>query len=169
LSAVHFHLILNHVPTIGMIGAVLLLIWAMFRRHPELLRTALGAVVLVGLITIPAFLTGEPSEEIVEHMAGVDHDRIEEHEEAGKWVLINTEVAAAVALLSLILSRRGAVPKWSAPAVLILSLFAFVTAARTAYLGGEIRHPEIRGEQTAAEHVEEAEDESGRGRGRGGR
>ena len=35
----------------------------------------------MAVLTIPVFLTGEETEESVEHLAGVSHDLIEEHEE----------------------------------------------------------------------------------------
>jgi hypothetical protein len=74
----------------------------------------------------------------------VSHDAIEEHEDAALWAIIAMESAGVVALVSLVLARRrGTVPRGALIATLVVSLWAASVVARTAQLGGMIRHTEI--------------------------
>ena len=54
----HLHLVLNHVPVIGSVIAFGLLLLAVLRRSADLRRAALEIVVLVGLFSLPAYLSG---------------------------------------------------------------------------------------------------------------
>jgi hypothetical protein len=45
-------------------------------------RISLGIFIIVALLAIPAYLTGEPTEELVENLPGVSKSSIEQHEEA---------------------------------------------------------------------------------------
>jgi len=58
----HIHLMLTHVPVIGIGGVILLLIIAALRKSNELMNMALIFAILLSLVTIPVYLTGEPSE-----------------------------------------------------------------------------------------------------------
>ena len=51
-----------------------------------------------------------------------------------------------VAAAGLFAARGGKpVPRWSLTASLVLALATFLLMARTANLGGQLRHPELRG------------------------
>jgi len=45
MSAVHLHLLLDHLPVVGTVLAILLLAYALLRRSPELTRVSLGIFV----------------------------------------------------------------------------------------------------------------------------
>lgn len=49
MNGAQWHLVLNHLPVTGTLFSLLLLSWALIRRSPELLKTALATAVLVGL------------------------------------------------------------------------------------------------------------------------
>ena len=66
MSPVHWHLLLNHVPVIGTILGVLLLAWGTIRKSEELKQASLSIFIGAAVIAIPAFLTGEPAEEVAE-------------------------------------------------------------------------------------------------------
>ncbi len=96
-------------------------------------------------MTVPVYLSGEPAEEIVEDLPGVPHAVLEEHEEIAKVTFVATEVLGALALLGLALAwKRNLVPNAVAYSSLVLVLVTSGLLARTAYLGGQIRHTEIR-------------------------
>lgn len=154
----------------GSLFATLLLIVAMLRRSGELQRVSLWGMVLVALLALPAFFTGEPAEEMVEELPGVSHDLIHEHEEFAETGIIVMEILGAVALGGSILYRRAEkIPMPYLGAVLLLSLGSAAIMGITANLGGEIRHPEIRGAGALPVGVEGERESDGRGRGRGGR
>ena len=161
LDPAYVHLLLNHFPIVGTIACILLIIAAFFTRSSHLANAGLIGLVLLALITIPVFLTGEPAEEKVEHLPGVVHDTIEEHEDAGKFALIGMLITGAFALVALFMARRRPASRVWLGITLVVSLWALSVVARTAYLGGKIRHTEMHG---AAEATHETDD-SGRGRG----
>lgn len=141
----HVHLILNHVPLVGIGFSILLLIVAMLRRSNDLINVALIFVILVALWAIPVYLTGEPAEEVVENLTGISEQLIEEHEEQAELAFIFIEVTGALALISLFgrwySDKLGR--KLTGLTLLVL-LVSGGLMAWTANLGGKINHPEIR-------------------------
>ena len=73
----HLHLLLNHVPVIGTFLALLLLIVAFVRKSEELKKVTLFLFVLIALVTIPVYLTGEPADEMIENIPGISKAMIE--------------------------------------------------------------------------------------------
>ncbi len=145
MNGAHLHLILNHFPIVGLIFSLALLAVALYRRSPELTRAGAVALIAVAVVAIPVYLTGEPAEEIVEHMPGVAEEVLERHEKAGLVSLIALEVLGAVALLALVVSRGAqALPRWLGPTLLALALVVTAWVGWTANLGGQIHHPEAR-------------------------
>lgn len=145
MNAAHFHLMLIHVPVLGTIFCFVLLAFGILKKNDLLMKTALGALVVVALLSIPAYLTGEPAEEIVERLPGVQENAIEPHEEAAEGAFLSVLVAGILALAGLLCFRKGRLmPRWFAGLVLILSLVSGVLMGRTAYLGGKIHHSELR-------------------------
>lgn len=145
MNAAHLHLLMNHIPVIGIPIVGVLLVLALIMKQQALFRIALGFTVLLALMTVPVYLSGEPAEEIVEDLAGVPHAAIEEHEEIAKVTFIATEVLGGLALLGLALAKRGPMPRALTYGCVILVVLSSGLLARTAYLGGQIRHTEIRG------------------------
>jgi len=144
MDLLHIHLLLNHVPVVGMIGSAALLVAALVTRSRDLAIASLIALVIVALIALPVFFTGEPAEERVENVAGINKAAIEQHEHAAKLALIAIEIGGALALLSLIaFALRRRVPVVGAAATLLVCLAGAVLVARAANLGGEIRHTEL--------------------------
>ena len=139
----HAHLILNHLPVLGTIFGLALLAWAVLRRDETLQRAALATFVVAALAAIPVFLTGAPSEEIVEHLAGTAEAAIEAHEEAAVIALIAIEALGAMALAALVLFRKRAFPRPLTGAALVFALATAGWMAQTATLGGRIRHAEL--------------------------
>jgi hypothetical protein len=78
----HVHLMLSHLPVVGTIFGLLLLLLAQLRKSEELKRVSLGIFVLTALLALPVYFTGEPAEKVVEHLPGVTEPLIEEHENA---------------------------------------------------------------------------------------
>lgn len=147
MNAAHVHLAINHLPVIGIFFGLVALAAAALRGSEELKRLALLLLVVVGLFSLPAYFSGRSAEEIVEALPGVESDRIEEHEDAGLMAAIGAGLlglVAAGALWVFRLPRR--LPGWVVGTALVLALVVGGLMARTADLGGEIRHQEIRGE-----------------------
>ena len=151
MNPVHLHLMLNHVPVLGTAFSLALLGWALLRKSEELKKVSLGFFVIIALLAIPAYLTGEPAEELVENLPGVSKASIEQHEEAAQVAFAGVLIVGVAALGGLVFFRRGKlVSDWLSVIVLVLSLIVFALMARTANLGGLIRHPEIRSDAQAS-------------------
>lgn len=146
----HLHLMLNHLPVLGSVFALALVAWALLRGSRELLRVALVATLVAGVSVVPAYQTGEEAHEQVEDAPGFDHDATEEHEEAAELGRVVLLLTGGLALLGLWLGRgERAVPGWAKGAVLAGLVASSAVMARTAWIGGEIRHPEVQGPLTS--------------------
>ena len=155
MDSTHLHLLLNHFPVIGTIIGTLVMAYGYFTNSASTKKAALLTWVLMALFTIPVFLTGEPAEESVENLPGVSEAIIHDHEEAAElaiWAM------GAVGLLSLIALLAPAAQEKAAKTMIgiafVLSLVSFGLMARTGYLGGQIRHTEIRSGVAAATGAE---------------
>lgn len=145
LSGAHLHLILNHLPVVGSLFALVLLGWGIWRRSIELQRAAFGAAVLVALVTIPAYMTGEPAWIDIMDLPGDNDAYILSHESAAQIAFGASALTGVVALIALFLGRKGRSlsAKWPV-AVLLLLLATTALMGWVANLGGMIRHTEIR-------------------------
>ena len=143
MNWVHIHLLLNHVPVIGIVLAVPILAWGIGRRSEEVIRLSLVLLAALAAVTIVVYLTGEPAEEAVEGLSGVSESLIERHEEAALLATAAFAAIGALALAGLIRFRRGPIPRRFAAVVLGLALVPAAMVGWTANLGGEIRHTEI--------------------------
>jgi len=141
----HVHLMINHFPVIGIMGALLVFGYGLARRSDEVKLLGLGLFVLIALSTIAVYLTGGAAEDVVKNLPGVTESYIGTHEEMALLALGLMELLGIVALGGLFLFRKsGALPKWYPLLVLAIALAAAGAVGLTANLGGQIRHTEIR-------------------------
>lgn len=146
MNGAYAHLVLNHFPILGTLFGLVLLAVAILRKSQELQRAALVTFVAVGILTIPAYLSGHAAEEIVEEYPGMSEEAIEameEHEDAGLFLILAVEILAAASIVGVVAGgRAGVVPRKLAIACLLIAIFTMTVAMRTAHLGRDIRHPE---------------------------
>lgn len=168
MNGAHLHLLVNHVPVLGLFFGLALLVAALWRRSTELTRTSLVVFALTAVAAIVVYLTGEPAEDSVEGLAGVSRALIERHESAALAATIGVGVLGGVALVGLAGFRRlAAVPRWFTSSSLVLALATAGLMGWTANLGGQIRHTEIRAGAPAGDggggENREREEREGRG------
>jgi hypothetical protein len=145
MDATHAHLFLNHLPLIGAIICLCFIAYFMMKNNLQMTMLFLSCFVVIAVIAIPVFLTGDPAGETVKKIAGIEESVIENHEEAAWLSLVAIELTGALALLGIVLFRkREKLSSWFKYCFIILTLVSIVSLARTANLGGEIRHTEIR-------------------------
>ena len=150
MSLVQLHLLLNHFPVVGVVIVALLLTAAVFRRSGELATASLALFALVGAVSILVFLTGEPAQEAVEKLPGISERLIDRHEDAARIAMIVTAAFGALALGTLVVYRRRALPRWITLFALVGAVGSTATMAYAANLGGQIRHTEITGGSASA-------------------
>jgi uncharacterized membrane protein len=149
MSPAHLHLMLNHVPVLGVIFGLGLLIQGLRRRSEELKRAALGVFVIVGLLAIPVYLSGESAADAVKSLPGVTGPIVERHDNAAAAAFTGMLALGGMALAGLLRFRGARVaPGWFIPSILAVSLLVSALMGWTAYLGGQIRHTEIRAHAT---------------------
>jgi len=157
MDATHLHLLLNHFPIIGTLLGVGVMLYGFITSSEQTKKAALWTWVLMALIAIPVFLTGEPAEESVEGVAGVSEALIEEHEEAAELAIWLMEALGLLSLVTLVFAKTNSSLSKSLILVsTVLGLVVFGAMARTGYLGGQIRHTEIRTVAAAANSGGEA-------------
>ncbi len=145
MDAVHFHLVLNHFPIIGTIIGAGILAYGLLTKNNSNKKVALFIMFLMAVVTIPVFLSGHEAEEIVEHLAGVSEDYIEEHEELAEKALWLMSVLGLLSLAGLYsIWKKLSYAKIITVAVLIVSLITIGIMAKVGNFGGQIRHSEIR-------------------------
>lgn len=146
LTSAQIHLAVNHLPVVAALLASATLLLAALTRGASLRNTGCALLVMAGLSALPAYFSGEGAEEIVEHRPGVTESLIERHEDAAAQALAVTLAAGALAAAALLAARLR-----REQAVRVLFGFSLAAAlvstglmGRTAHLGGQIRHDEIR-------------------------
>lgn len=144
MGIVHLHLILNHLPAAGVLIALGVFAVGRLRRNTQFQRLALALLITFGMVTIPVYLTGGSAEHAVKGMPGVSKSLIEAHEDAAGVALAAVEVLAGASLVGMILFKRSEIPKYFAVGLLVMAISTTGLFAWTGYLGGQIRHPEIR-------------------------
>jgi uncharacterized membrane protein len=145
MNLAHVHLLLNHFPTIGMIVGLGLFLGAIAAKSDDLKRASLVIFFSIALLSIPTFATGTAAELALARTPEVSKTAIEAHETAAFEALWFMELTGALAWLGLWQYRRlSRWPQGTLAAVLAAGLVTFGLMARTANIGGEIRHPEIR-------------------------
>lgn len=154
MNAAQLHLILNHVPIVGLLFALAFTAYGWWRRDASLINAGKWAIIISVLLTIPTYLSGEPAEEIVEHQTNVSHDIIHEHEEAAELAFILMLVLGGLTFFSWWKQRSSRL--WTT-IVLVAGLVVFAFMARVGHLGGLIQHPELRDSVEAVEAGESHE------------
>ena len=143
MNAAHVHLMLNHVPLLGIVFALLLIAWGRWRDSDEVVRAALALMTLVGVVGVVVFFSGENAEDIVEELAGVDHDTIEAHEEVGRLAMISGLVLGVLSGIGLWLYRKTPVNRSYVWVILVVGLVVFGVFGYAAFQGGKIQHEEV--------------------------
>lgn len=144
MSILHLHLLLNHFPIVGAVLASLLLGVALVRRSDELAKVSFALLALLGVTSIVVFLTGEPAEEAIEEIAGFSHSIVERHEQVALLATIAMAFLGAVSVVLLLALLKRAVPRTYTIAVLVGAIVATGAMGWTGYLGGQVRHTEVR-------------------------
>lgn len=148
MNLAHLHLLLNHFPTIGTVIGLGLLLLSFVRKNDHLKRVSLEVFFLIALVSLPAYLSGSAALEAIAGRPDVSAAFVAAHQDAALLALVFMEITGLVAWLGLWHFRRTARPAdWNLAAVLLLSVVTLALMARTATLGGEIRHEEIRAVQ----------------------
>ena len=145
MNEAHFHLIVNHLPIVGVMIGFFILSIGLIVKKPQVKVTALGIFVFSAVASVAAYFTGEGAENVVENISGLSETLIHAHEEYAKLFLISLLVLGFVSIITVFLEVEN--PKYARYGfilALVLSIVSTVLAKYVGTSGGEIRHTEIR-------------------------
>jgi uncharacterized membrane protein len=164
MNGAHFHLLVNHIPIIGVIFGMLILLTGIILKNVMVKQTGLGTLIVAALGASLALFTGDPAGEAVQGLPGVTEALIEHHEDiaySSLWILVPMGLLAALAFYSNWKKERSG--NTLSLVTLFLSLVAIAMMSWVGLTGGEIRHTEIRdqavGVTPAAGQKQESDDE----------
>jgi hypothetical protein len=154
VNLAHLHLLLNHVPTVGSVVALGLLLLALVRRSEPLEHAGLEVLFAIAVVTLPVYMSGVAAHQKLRDQPEISDNATRVHQNAALAGFTVTEFAGFAAWIALWQSRRrGRAARGLVPAATLLSIVALALMARASTLGGEIRHPEIRTDLSAGAAV----------------
>jgi hypothetical protein len=143
-SYLHWHLLLNHFPSVGTVLALGLLISARYKRSEDMTRASLVMFVIMALLTIPTYVTGAAARGAIEGTEEISTLAIQAHQDAATLGFISLLITGWVSWFALWQHRRlGHSHDWTVVAVLLLSIVTLGFMVSAGRLGGYINHPEI--------------------------
>ena len=144
ITPAHWHVLLNHLPIMGVPLTALLLCWGLFRRHDVVIRAALYGALLMAAGSVVVDQLGDAAKDNIEHEAWANRDLIRAHEDAADYANTAALVTGALALVVLVMARGGKPVRFAGAIVVLLALLITASAmARTGWEGGKIRHSEF--------------------------
>jgi EamA domain-containing membrane protein RarD len=150
MNFAHLHLLMNHIPVVGIPVALLFLSYGIFRRNLPMQRFSLFVLIGLSAVVVPVYLTGEPAEKLIEHLPGFAESFIKSHEDAALISLDLTILAGIASLMALFVRKDEEKFRLGTFAVAGLAFIALISLLYTANLGGKVRHTELRGDSTFA-------------------
>jgi prepilin signal peptidase PulO-like enzyme (type II secretory pathway) len=150
MDPVEVHLLLHHVPSVGVVMALAFLGWGLRRRSCDVTIAALFSLVVVALVAVPVYVSG------IGMAAGdarlpVPLELVERHRASAMAAMIGIVATAATAVAALVMWRNTRrLPSFPATATLLVGLAAAVLILRTSNLGSRIRHSELAPPAAAA-------------------
>jgi hypothetical protein len=154
MDIAYLHVVINHLPIMGVpvvLGVLLLGLWT---RDHQIRRAALLGFVVLGVLTVPVFLTGLGGEDFIEDLPGMSEDAIDAHEAVATWAFVAVE-ALAVLSLAVFLRHGGmamlgrvptagrGVPTAACMLVALVAVVASGVLGLAGRLGGKISHTEF--------------------------
>lgn len=141
MNGAHLHLILTHIPIVGMPLTLFLFLWGQWRSSLEIERAAFFAFGLLACLTVWANSTGEGAESVLKALPDYPRPWVHQHEAMADKASIATVVTGLLSLVALL--WKGSSKKFTAVILCSALVSSFLLVAAGA-LGGQIRHVEIR-------------------------
>ena len=147
MNAPHIHLLINHLPIIGLIIGVMVVISGLLLKKHAVSTVGLWITMVAGISSYPTMYSGGAAEHYMEEKESeydLNHDLIHEHEEAAElafWPCLVTGILAGLALFGGHKSHKHT--KKAEILVVFIGIIAIILVGKAGLTGGQIRHPEI--------------------------
>jgi uncharacterized membrane protein len=145
MNGAHFHLLVNHIPILGTIFGMLILLAGIFLKNTTVKLTGLATLIAATISVSFALLSGDPAGEAVKGLPGVTEALVERHESiaySSLWGMIPMALIAGLSFYSFIKKEKAG--NTLAVVAFFLALVVTGLMAWVGLTGGEIRHTEIR-------------------------
>jgi len=145
----HFHIILNHFPSIGLVIGLFFFVVALLTDNDGMKRASLVVFTICGVLGVPTYVTGASSMWALTDppMDNISQAAINAHRDMALWTLFALAATGVVAWVEL--WRYRYLNRFSSTTLYVVLGFAIVTLgliAEAGHRGGQINHPEIRTE-----------------------
>ena len=145
IAPLEAHLFFNHVPLVGLVFGLVFLVAGLKWSSDAALRASLRIFVAMGVIVVLVAGSGLVSAHILADATWLDADALSRHRLAGIFTLAILVTLGGLSGAMLSSSRNtSTLPAWGRTAVLVLALVALGACLWTAYVGGRLRHSELR-------------------------
>ncbi|MEO8165363.1 MAG: hypothetical protein ABI619_08185 [Betaproteobacteria bacterium] len=129
----------------GTLFVGIMLATALIKRSEELKRMSFAWFVALTIISIPIKFTGDFAHEAVAKSDWLPTGGVAAHEQSADQATTGVFLLGLLAAFGIYRGRRQRpIPGWVVGATMFLALATFALMARTANLGGQLRHEEIR-------------------------
>ena len=145
MNLAHVHIVINHIPSLGMVVAACLLVFSLLRKNDGLKKITFQLLVAMSLMALPTFMSGSAAEAMLRNPSDATKGLIQAHENSAIWTLVLISMTGTFAWFGLWQYRRFSRPGLGNTTIVVI--FSLLTAAvilRTANMGGDITHMEIR-------------------------
>jgi uncharacterized membrane protein len=158
-NVAHLHIAINHIPVVLLPAALVVLAVGVWRRSESLFRTGIVVAWVGAASGLATYFTGDAAADLVMAVEKAQEKTLDPivsaHDDSAGWALGSAVLVAAGGAWAW--RRKGLGRKLTVP-LLVLTALSSAILARTALLGGRIRHPEARaGFVAPATHDEEHE------------
>jgi uncharacterized membrane protein len=145
MDQTHLHLLISHLPIFGSILGGLVLAHALWSKTNQTNVAAYFLLIISSIGAGVTYFTGEEAEHTIENLQGVSKSIIEQHQDFALYALVGLIILGLSSLIGVFVTvKKYSLTRSVAIFTLILSLVSFGLVARTGYLGGQIRHSEVR-------------------------
>ena len=151
MNLAHIHIVLNHVPSLGSIAGLLLLVAGIFKKNEAIKQFAYEVLVLMTMAILPTYISGAEAQRMVATNPSYSPGMIQLHQNLAMITLLTMTVAGMFAWFGIWEYRRHARSgSLTTSSTLISTMAAVALVLVTASIGGKISHPEIRNPADAA-------------------
>ena len=141
---VEAHLVLNHVPLVGLIFGLVFFVAGWKRSSQAALLAGLRIFVAMGIVVLLVAGSGLVSANLLAEEAWLDPDALSGHQQVGILTLVVLVGLGGFSGVTLFMSRTiPQFPAWAMTTVLVLALAGVGASMWAAYLGGALRHTEL--------------------------
>ena len=138
------HLVLNHVPLIGLIFGLVFFLGGLRRSSQAAIFAGLRIFVAMGVVVLLVVGSGLVTENLLADTAWIDADALSMHRQVGFLTLVVLVGLAGFSGAMLFASRTTrVVSAWARTTIVGLAIAGVAAGMWAAYLGGALRHTEL--------------------------